>query len=347
MPLQHRPSKRIAIRGQKHVHVVGSGDKTQVTVLACASASGYTLPPMIICKRKNLTPQLRADEVEGTIYGLSPTGWIDGELFQEWFHRHFLQYVPAGRPILLLLDGHSSHYRLEFIREATAQGVIVFCLPPNTTHVCQPFDVSPFNALKVHWDRACDKFMSTNPGKIVTLYQFSSLFREAWHKAMMPATIMSGFKAAGVFPLDRKAIKIPGEVSTTTNTPTAVLARREGIRYMPFMSSTQKKQLAGLHDHEDQQLQKPRNWEEDTAECEDSIEGDITYSPNPIFSDEEEARFSRRYENGYDLKHDKRYNLWLAQHHPDDAPEEPLACELSFASPDASFADKTGEGSDV
>ena len=111
--------------------------------------------------------------------------------------------------------------------------------------------------------------------------------------------------------------------------------------------STQKKQIVGLHDHEDQQLQKPRNWEEDTAECEDSIEGDITYSPNPIFSDEEEARFARRYENGYDLKHDKRYNLWLAQHHPDHAPEEPLACELSFASPDASFADKTGEGSDV
>ena len=122
---------------------------------------------------------------------------------------------------------------------------------------------------------------------------------------MMPATVMSGFKAAGVFPLDRKAIKIPGEVSTTTNTPTAVLARREGIRYMPFMFSTEKKQLTGLHDHEDQQLQKPRNLEEDTAEY------DITYSPNPIFSDEEEARFARRYENGYDLKHDKKYNLWL------------------------------------
>jgi hypothetical protein len=92
MPLQHRPSKRVTIRGQKHVHVVGSGDKTQVTMLACASASGYTLPPMIIYKRKNLTQQLRAEEVEGTIYGLSPTG----KLFQEWFHHHFLQYIPAG-----------------------------------------------------------------------------------------------------------------------------------------------------------------------------------------------------------------------------------------------------------
>ena len=146
MPLQHRPGKRVAVRGQKHVHVVNSGKKEQVTVLACASASGYVLPPMIVYKRKNLTPQLRAEEVDGTAYGLSPSGWMDGELFHEWFQLHFLQYAPAVRPLLLLLDGHSSHYRLEFIREASTQGVIVFCLPPNTTHVsasgCNPIQFS-------------------------------------------------------------------------------------------------------------------------------------------------------------------------------------------------------------
>ena len=84
MPLPHRPGRRIAVRGQKHVHVLGSGHKTQVTVLACANATGYTMPPIIIYK-KNLTTQLRAHEVEGTIYGLSSTGWMDGELLHEWF----------------------------------------------------------------------------------------------------------------------------------------------------------------------------------------------------------------------------------------------------------------------
>ena len=71
------------MRGQKHVHVVNSGKKEQVTVLACASASGYVLPPMIVYKRKNLTLQLRAGEVDGTAYGLSPSGWMEGELFHE------------------------------------------------------------------------------------------------------------------------------------------------------------------------------------------------------------------------------------------------------------------------
>ena len=113
--------------GQKHVHVVNSSEKKTTT---CASASGYILPPMIVYKRKKLTPQLRAGEVDG----LSPSDW---EPFHQWFHIHLLQYAPAVRPLLLLLDGYSSHYRLEFIREASTQGVIVFCLSPNTTHVCQ------------------------------------------------------------------------------------------------------------------------------------------------------------------------------------------------------------------
>ena len=94
----------------RHVQCTSKGEKSQVTVLACANAAGNILPPMIVYKRKNLTPQLMADEVDGTIYGLSPSGWMDGELFQEWFHYHFLRHAPAARPLLLLLDGHLSHY---------------------------------------------------------------------------------------------------------------------------------------------------------------------------------------------------------------------------------------------
>ena len=30
-----------------------------------------------------------------------------------------------------------------------------------------------------------------------------------------------------------------------------------------------------------------------------------------MFTEAEEIRFQRRFENGYDLTHDKRYNLWL------------------------------------
>ncbi len=237
MPLQHRPGKRIAVKGQKHVHVLASGNKAQITVLACVNATGYSLPPMVVFNRKTLSPELTRGEVPGTIYGLSASGWMDGELFYEWFYKHFLLYAPAARPLLLLLDGHSSHYSPQFIQEASRQGVIVFCLPPNTTHACQPLDVTAFHSLKTFWDQECDLYMSSHPGKIVTIYQFSQIFAAAWANGMQPRTICSGFRATGIYPLNRRAITIPGEHhARSTSTPTAVIARKQGINYLPFYS---------------------------------------------------------------------------------------------------------------
>ena len=69
--------------GTKVAATVSSGDKAQITVLACISAAGYCLPPMVIWDRKVLTPELTKGEIPGTIYGLSQSGWVDQELFDK------------------------------------------------------------------------------------------------------------------------------------------------------------------------------------------------------------------------------------------------------------------------
>jgi len=43
MPLSHRPGHCIARKGQKHVTPAVSGNKSQITILACASATGGIL----------------------------------------------------------------------------------------------------------------------------------------------------------------------------------------------------------------------------------------------------------------------------------------------------------------
>ena len=55
----------------------------------------------------------------------------------------------------------------------------MFMLPPNTTHIAQPLDSTPFKCLKGCWDDECNTYMSENPGKVVTIYQFSELFTAA------------------------------------------------------------------------------------------------------------------------------------------------------------------------
>ena len=68
------------------------------------------------------------------MHGLSDNGWIDSELFDLWFLHHFLMYTPPACPLLLLLDGNSSHYNPTTIRTAASEGVIIFCFSPHTTH---------------------------------------------------------------------------------------------------------------------------------------------------------------------------------------------------------------------
>ena len=165
LPLTHRPPKVVAQVGQKHPYVVTSGDKAQITILACANAAGYCIPSMVIFDRKSLNPDWAIGEVPGTFYGLSDSGWMDTELFDEWFKHHFLRHAPPARPLLLLLDGHSSHYQPDLVQAAAAEGVILFCLPPHTTHILQPLDNCAFGSLKRHWGEECHRFCTSNPGK--------------------------------------------------------------------------------------------------------------------------------------------------------------------------------------
>ena len=99
-----------------------------------------------------------------------------------FFLEIIIKNIPPARPVLLLLDGHSTHYTPEVTRAAAKEGVVMLCLPPHTTHAIQPLDVSFFKSLKVHWSAACHQYMVDNPGRVVTKFQFSSLFKEAWIK---------------------------------------------------------------------------------------------------------------------------------------------------------------------
>ena len=173
MPLNPKGVKVVAKTGSKNVSSISGDTKTQITVLACTCATGIALPPLVIFDRKTLNPEMTVGEIPGTLYGLSKTGWINRELFFQWFYRYFLVYCPPIRPLLLLMDGHSSHYCPDVI---TAEKVILFTLPPHTTHLAQPLDVGCFSPLKSCWKQVCHNFYKRNPGRVVSRYDFSHLF---------------------------------------------------------------------------------------------------------------------------------------------------------------------------
>ena len=237
LPLDLTPPYVIAAKGQKHPRTVVAGSKKQITVLACANAAGNALPPLVIFARKALNPQLTHGDVPGTMYGLTDSGWMDGEVFDNWFSHHFLVHAPAVRPLLLLLDGHSTHYNPSFVRKAAQEKVIVFCLPPNTTHITQPLDKGVFGPLKVAWAEQCHRYIQLNPGKVVTQYEFMDLFSRAWCKAMTVSNIMSAFRTTGVYPYNRQAVFLPEKQVFDPKS----LASSTGLAYIPLYSPQNKR----------------------------------------------------------------------------------------------------------
>ena len=73
--------------------------------------------------------------------------------------KHFVKYATAERPLLLLLDGHSSHCQPDVVYFAWEHGIIMFALPPHTTADSQPMDVGCFGPLKKHWREVCHEYI--------------------------------------------------------------------------------------------------------------------------------------------------------------------------------------------
>ena len=154
MSLDHRPLKR----GQKKVRCHTSGNKSKITVIGCVSVAGQAIPSLVIFDAKSLNTEWTDGEASGASYGLSDQGWVDSELFCGWLVGHFLQYAVAARPLLLLLDGHSLHYQSDLIHFAKDHNIILFCLPPHTTHESQLLDTAVFGPLKRNWQSACHEY---------------------------------------------------------------------------------------------------------------------------------------------------------------------------------------------
>lgn len=80
--MDHKPGKLIGLKMERFLNMTTSGEKAQLTVLACVCAAGYAIPPMIIFDRKRLKPEFTVGEIPGTLYAMSKSGWIDSELFE-------------------------------------------------------------------------------------------------------------------------------------------------------------------------------------------------------------------------------------------------------------------------
>jgi hypothetical protein len=136
-------------------HRITNGSMTNkelVTVGEAISGSGHSIPPLVILQGIVFIQNwfISCGLPSNWVLGVSDIAYSNDEIALSWL-KHFDQHTSIGQygaKRLLLLDGHGSHCTIDFVNYASSKDILLFCMIPHTTHLCQPLDVVVFQPYK-------------------------------------------------------------------------------------------------------------------------------------------------------------------------------------------------------
>jgi hypothetical protein len=86
----HKKQKILALKGKLQIGALTAAEwGSLITILVYMSAGEIFVPPLIIFPRKNTKHLLNRGVPPGTIFKYQPSGWINSEIFVDWFE-HFV-----------------------------------------------------------------------------------------------------------------------------------------------------------------------------------------------------------------------------------------------------------------
>lgn len=223
--------------GNKFPYQVGSEAKTMITTLVCCSATNHYTSPMLIYPGTQFRGFKPHEVFEASFIAKSKNGWTNQDLFCEWLRLVFVpQTSNIKKPLLLLADGHISHQSLQASKICADNGIVLYCLPPHSSHIMQPLDVGIFKTMKAEWKAAVKR---QNETEIVTKRTFAKTFKDAYEKTVVKPLAENAFRACGLFPLDPNNIDWSKVLPTTGTTNNATPAKEtESYLSTSALSST-------------------------------------------------------------------------------------------------------------
>ncbi|WAR25274.1 hypothetical protein MAR_010978 [Mya arenaria] len=205
---EHTPRKILCMQGEK-ANTVTSNRGQIVTLIGCGSAAGVHVPSYYVFPGKRWNENLMDGATPGSAGTMSDSGWSNSSVFLKYLENHFLHHVNTrDRPVLVLFDGHKSHVNLTLANWGKQHNVVFFVLPPHTSHVTQPLDVGCFGPLKSFYYSECQIFMRKNPGMQLNRYNVAAISGKAYNKGVSPQNLISSFKRAGIYPMNRSQIPL-------------------------------------------------------------------------------------------------------------------------------------------
>jgi hypothetical protein len=182
-----------------------------VTFVATANAEGRFILPLFIMAAKKVTIE-GYPEWPACILAATDNGSMENHLFYEWAIKFVTQTQSSpANPSVLLLDNHTTHIFFPAIKHLKENGVTMITLPPNTTGLLCPLDVSFFRPFKSAFADAVSDIREFTGS--LTLSQIIACCKKAFDRVAAvthiqsedryEANIISGFRKCGFYPLDR------------------------------------------------------------------------------------------------------------------------------------------------
>lgn len=198
--------KVMSVKGKKQVGKLTSAERGRnVTVLLAINAAGdQFIPPLFVFPRLRIDNDLKKDAPPGSIFDGQPSGWITKEGFLKWLKSFVDRVNPSEtNPVLLIIDGHSSHKDLDVILYAKEKHIHMLSLPPHTSHKLQPLDRSIMKPFKNAYNEACGLWMRKYPNMKISLKDIAGLVNSAFSRICRMELAQSGFSCTGIHPLNR------------------------------------------------------------------------------------------------------------------------------------------------
>ena len=200
-----KPGKVESNTGKKQVGATTSQERGELTTLCCAiSAAGTHIPPFYIFPRKKMKDNFLNGAPPGAKGCANSSGYMNSEIFVSEYLPFFIESTRCTpeKPVLLILDNHSSHISLEAVSLCKAKGIVLLTLPPHCSHRLQPLDRAIYGPLKTFFNAAMDDFMRMHPARPISIYDVGNLGGIAFSKAMTTTNIISAFRSTGIYPID-------------------------------------------------------------------------------------------------------------------------------------------------
>ena len=197
-------------RGTKYPERIMNGTKSSTSIMLAGSAAGDVLPLYVVYKSEHLWDIWKEGGPQKTRYNRSRSGWFDQYCFQDWFETVALPYCRrlSGKK-MLVGDNLSSHFNDDIIEKCVLNNIAFVCLPPNSTHLCQPLDVAFFAPMKRKWREILTQWKKSPRNNAGTLpkHQFPKLLRKLMEELPNQNDNMAaGFRKCGIHPIDRTAV---------------------------------------------------------------------------------------------------------------------------------------------